>query len=537
MNENSSGNKIVKGVAVIGIAGIIVKVIGAFFRIPLTNWMGGLGMSYYGVAYTIYSALVVLSTAGFPVAVSRLVSENNVKNNYGNAHKVFKVSFEIMLTIGVILAGVCFFGAEKFAELIKNPDAALSVKSIAPALLFVPLLSAFRGFFQGRQNMNPTAISEIIEQIFRVAIGLFLAKILLSRGLVESAAGATFGASAGSFAGLMFMILVYFLHKKIIKKQIEDGTDYYESSATIAKKVLKVAIPIVIGAEIIPIMYTLDMSIIMRRLVATGWSEIEADRLYGLISGYCNSLINMPEFLIQAIAISLVPAIARANAIGDRTEVKNNVGIGYKLTTLIAFPSAVGMFALAKPILILLYPGQMDEAIEAAPTLMILTASMVFLAIYETSTGVLQAIGKQMIPVRNVAIGAVVRIITSFILVGIPSMNIKGAAVSASITYFIAFYLNEIYIKKYVGIKHDMVSVYGKPFAASAIMGICAFGAHKLLNGFLGNSMSTLIAVMVGVIVYAAMVIAIKVVTSEELEMMPKGNKLNSLIRKIKKDW
>ena len=542
MNDNNSnnagsGNKIIKGVAVIGIAGVIVKLIGAVFRIPLTNWIGGLGMSYYGVAYTIYSALIVMSTAGFPVAISRLVSENNVKNNYGNAHKVFKVSIKIMLVMGLILAGICFFGADLLTSIIKNPEAATSVRSIAPALLFVPLLSSFRGFFQGRQNMNPTAISEIIEQAFRVVIGLLLARTLLSVGLPEAAAGATFGASAGSFASLCFMILVYALHRKFIYKQIEGGTDYYESGKDIAKKILKVAIPIIIGAEIIPIMYTLDMSIIMRRLEATGWSETEADRLFGLISGYCNSLINMPEFLIQAIAISLVPAIARANAVGDMNEVRTNATIGYKLTTLIAFPCAVGMFALAKPILILLYPGQIEEAIEASPTLMILTVSMVFLAIYETSTGVLQAIGKQIVPVRNVTIGAIVRIITSYILVGIYPLNIKGAAISASITYFVAFYLNEMYIKKYAGIKHDIKSVYLKPFFAAAVMGIFAFASHKLFSMFLGNSISTLAAILVGVIVYAVMVITIKVVDSKELEMMPKGDKLNSLIRKVVKNW
>ena len=194
-------------------AGIVVKLVGAFFRIPLTNWIGQLGMSYYQVAYLIYSALLVMATAGFPVAISRIVSENNAQGKYRNSHKVFKVSITITGSLGVILSLTCYFGAEALTTRIGNPNATLAVQSMALALFFVPLLSAIRGFFQGRQNMKPTAISEIVEQLVRVVVGLILAKSFLGSGLPQSAAGAAFGASVGAGASLALMILIYF-HQK-----------------------------------------------------------------------------------------------------------------------------------------------------------------------------------------------------------------------------------------------------------------------------------------------------------------------------------
>lgn len=169
------GNKFLKGAAVLALAGILMKVLGAVFRIPLTNMIGTDGMSYYGVAYSIYGALVVLATAGIPVAISRLVSENIAINRYRNAHRVFRVALVMMTGIGLITFLICFFGAEMIASLVKNPEAALAVRATAPALLLVPMFSTFRGYFNGRQNMNPTAISELTEQLVRCGVGLYLA--------------------------------------------------------------------------------------------------------------------------------------------------------------------------------------------------------------------------------------------------------------------------------------------------------------------------------------------------------------------------
>ena len=370
-------SKVIKGAAIIGVAGVIVKVLGAFFRIPLTNWLGADGMAYYGYAYTIYGALVVLATAGLPVAISRLVSENIAVKQYRNAHKVFHISMIMMFLLGAGLFLICFLGAKPLTTLLGNADAAPAVRAIAPALLFVPLLSALRGYFQGRQNMNPTAISEITEQLVRIISGLLLAYILLPKGLVKASAGAAFGASIGSLAGLLLVALIYLINKPVIQHKIQRYDQSVEETRAIVKSIVVIAIPIIIGSEIMPIMNMVDTGVIMRRLQATGFSFDESKHLYGLISSYCSTLIGFPQIFTQAVAISLVPAIARYFTLEDKEEVHKHISLGYRLTMLLAFPCAVGIFVLAKPVLLLLYPAKPAEVDEAKVTMMIMAVGIV----------------------------------------------------------------------------------------------------------------------------------------------------------------
>ena len=238
---------------------------------------------------------------------------------------------------------------------------------------------------------------------------------------------------------------------------------------------------------------------------------------------------------MQAIAISMVPTISHAAAHHDTEEVHESIGTGYRLTTLIAFPCMIGLMVLSGPILTLLYPERVDEAMTAVPTFMIMCVSIVTLAMYETTTGTLQAVGKQVIPVRNVAIGAVAKIATTYVLVGIRGINIRGAAISSVIAYLTAFILNERAVVKYTSVKISIFQTYIKPFIAAAVMGACAYLSYIGLRGFLGSNLAVCIAILVGVISYAAMVILIKVVTPQDLEMIPKGDKINKAISKFVK--
>ena len=531
----SKDNKFIKGAAILGIAGLVVKALGAIFRIPLTNLIGADGMSYYGFAYTIYSVLIVLATAGIPVAISRMVSERIATGEHRNAHKVFKTAIALMAGIGVISFAICFFGAEVITAKLGNPDAAMAVKAIAPALLFVPVLSSFRGYFQGRQNMNPTAISEITEQLVRVIVGLTAAFLLARIGFKEAAAGASFGASAGALGGLIIMALIYMLNRHVIHEKNRLHRQDTESTGVILKKIIMIAVPIIIGSEMMPVMGLIDTSIIMTRLQATGWTLAEAKELYGQFSGFCNSLISFPQIFTQAVAVSLVPAIAASFRIEDKAKVKENVQLGYRMTMIMAFPCAFGLFALSKPILLLLYSAQRESAIAAAPTLMIMSIGVIFLAISQTSVGVLQAIGLQHLPVRHLFIGCIFKIFVTFFLVSIPAINVKGAAIGSMIAYMTDLTLNNRSIRKATGVKFDYMLTYGKPAIAAAVMGAIAFGVHKFTMGFLGNSIATLIAIMAGGIAYAVLIFAVKAITVEEVEMLPGGAKLQKVIRKIVK--
>ena len=523
-----SNSKFLKGAAILGISGVFVKVIGAVFRIPLTNWIGDEGMSFYGCAYPIYSFFLVISTAGIPVAISKMVAERITVRNYGGAHKVFKVSLRLLTVLGVISFLLCYFGADIIAgDLQNNPEAASSLRAIAPALLFVPIMSAFRGYFQGRQNMNPTAISELTEQTFRAAVGLSLAYSFLSVGLSEAAAGATFGASAGSFAGMVIIAIIYLLNRKVIHVKIRRGKNDYEDSKEILKKILIIAVPITIGAAIMPIMSTIDSVVVMGRLEATGWTHEQAQSLYGQLSGYCGSLIGLPQIFTQAMAVSLVPAISSAFLRGDRNELQDNIQLGLRATLLIGFPCAVGLFVLAEPILLLLFASRPAEAIAAAPTLMVMAVGVVFLSTVQTLTGALQGVGRQSVPVKNLAIGAVFKLVVTYVCVGIPALNVKGAAIGTIAAYLVATLLDFAAVKRYTRTRFDLKLTYIIPGAASLLMGAAAFAAYKLLYMVIeSNTIATMLSILVAIPVYGILILLMKGITKEEISKLPKGDKI-----------
>ena len=536
-----ANSKILKGTAILGIAGIFVKILGAVFRIPLTALIGTEGMAYYGYAYPLYSLFLVIATAGIPVAISRMVSEKIAYNDFSGAQRVFRVSRWLLLAIGVFAFAVCFFGAELIAKYVsKDMGAVLPIKAIAPALIFVPVMSAYRGYFQGRQNMNPTAISQFIEQIFRVAVGLILASVMVAQGLEMAAAGATFGATVGSIAGLLIIMLIYALNKKAINYHIRQSRQIHterrkkEKTMAIVKQILIIAIPITIGASILPLVNFADSAIVTRRLLDGGFTDVEARELWGQLSGYCNTMVGLPQVLTQAVAVAMVPAIAAAYKLRNRAEIDENINLGMRISMIIGMPCAAGMIALAEPILLLLFSSEAASAISAAPTLMVMCLGVPLMALLQTTTGILQGVNRQVLPMKNLAIGAVAKIILTYVLVAIPSLNIKGAAIGSVFVYGIALILNLRDMKRYTKVRVDFMLTYIKPTAASVIMGVCAFASYKILFGALGsNSLATLGAVVVGVIVYAVLILATKAITKEEIGRLPKGGKLVKILDKF----
>lgn len=516
---------ILKGAFILGLAGILVKVLGAALRLPITNLLGE-GMAYYSVSYTVYSVLLVMATAGIPVAISRMVSERIAVKQYRSAHKVFQVAVALMAFIGFISFSAAFFGAETIAIIIKMPGAAMSIKAIAPALFFVPFLSAYRGYMQGRQNMKPTAISEIFEQLTRVIVGLVLAFILVKEGLEAGAAGAAFGASAGSLIGLCTIYLIYKFSTPVIHQQINRNDQYIEETKTIIVKILIIAVPIILGAEIMPIMETVDTSIVMRRLQATGWSLSKAEKLFSQYGGFCNSLIAFPQLFTQAVAVSLVPVVANSFKRHSSQEVSRNIQSSMKFTMVMAFPCAVGIFILAKPVLFMMYPKQPELALGSVITLKVMAIGIVLLAIAQTTTSTLQAIDKQIIPVKHILIGSIAKIAVTYYLVGINEINIVGAAIGSICTYSITAILNCLSIQKYTKTTFNFINTFLKPAAASIFMGITVLFCYNFLNSIFGNSISTLGSIFVGVIIYVILILRSRIIDYKDLSELPFGNKL-----------
>ena len=526
---------LMKGATILVIAGIVSKIFGAIFRIPLTNMIGAEGQAYYSAAYAVYNLLFVIATAGFPVAISRMVSSRIAEGDFLNAHKSYKLAMKVSWALGIISFIVMFFGAGAIASAYKNPGAEASMKAISVALLFTPVVASMRGYYQGRQNMKPTGITEVIEQMMRVAVGLTLAYMFYKTNLQYAAAGATFGASAGIIAALVAMAVIYARDKEPRSKLLEGSVVKAETDKKRLKELFAFLIPITIGASVMPIMFNIDAGIIVRRLLATGWDPVMAKKLYGLMGGFCDPIINLPNIFIDAICISLMPAVTTAFTLNNKKDMDDHIKTGLKTMMIITYPCAIGLIVLAKPILTMLYYRKYDEALLAVPALQILALSIITLSIMRTLQSCLQGIGKMMLPVYNLFIGAIVKAVSSYILLGIPAVNINGAAIGSVLAYVTAGILNFRALKKYTNVSLDMKSIFFRPLVAALIMGAAAIVSYKLLFMITSsNAISTLISIIIAAAVYFVSAFRTGAVTKDEIELIPKGELIYRLAVRLK---
>ncbi|WZL72818.1 polysaccharide biosynthesis protein [Clostridiaceae bacterium 35-E11] len=529
-----SSRSFLKGAVILGVAGIIVKIMGAFFRIPLGNMIGDEGMGYYQASYPIYVLLLTISTAGIPTAISKLVSEKNAMGDRYGAHRVFKVSFILLFIIGITTSSILFFGARRIVLLIKNPGAYYSMVAIAPALLFVPIMAAYRGYFQGLQDMVPTAVSQIIEQFGRTVVGLVLAIVLLKKGTEVAAAGASFGAAAGAITGALMIIFIYYRRREKILYEIHaNPVIKQESSQKIIYRIFSIAVPITIGAAILPIMNMIDVAIVMRRLQSIGFTEEAANSLYGQLTGMAAPLINLPQIVTVGLAVSLVPAISDASQKRDIATVRSTIQTGTRVSLLIGLPAAIGLVTLSKPIMLLLFPLQQESAVSAAASLSILGFGVIFLTLVQTFTGILQGLGKPLIPVTNLFIGALLKVVLTYVLTGIYAINVKGAAIGTVTAYATAALLNFFAVKRLTRTKFSLVNFVIKPVISVAAMSISVLFIYNHFVNQLGNRGTTVIAVGIGAVIYGLMLLTTGGITKADFEMIPGGRKLVKILSMI----
>lgn len=522
-----SENKFLRGAAVLGIAGVVVKILGAFYRIPLGNILGTEGMGYYQTAYPLYVLLLTLSTSGFPVAIAKLVSEKRAVGNFKGAFKVFKVAFVGLFAAGTLTSIFVFFNGERIVSYLGNPNAYFALMGLVPALFFVPMMSALRGFFQGQQRMEPTAMSQIGEQFFRVLFGLLLTYVLLDNGLSVAAGGASFGGSIGALAGALIMFIIFFKKKSDLNNEMKVSIGQEESALKIGKELLTIAIPITIGSAVVPIMNIIDTALVLNRLQDIGYSKALANDLYGQLTGFAQTLVNLPQVFSVAIGASLVPAISQANATKKQDEIKDMTLSGIRMTLLIGLPAALGLFVLAEPIINLLYFKNPAETIRSIGELLsILSFSVIFLTLVQSLTAILQGLGKMMVPVVNLFIGAAVKVVLTYILVAVPSINVKGAAISTVVAYLIAVILDIIAVKKYAKINYEVVDTFVKPLISSIGMAVVAKLTHVLLNGLIGSRLATIVAIGLAVICYVVLLLVTGTITYDDFKLFSSGEKI-----------
>lgn len=530
----------VKGAAILGFAGLIVKIIGAVFRIPLANILGEEGMAYYQVAYPVYATLLVISSAGLPAAISKMVSERVTLGDYRGAHKTFQTAFRLLLIFGISTTIIMFALSGIIADAVKIPSAKLSLMMIAPSLFFVSILSAYRGYFQGLQIMSPTAVTQLIEQAVKLGAGLYLASLWVSKGVEYGAAGALLGVTISEALALAVIIILFNRKKKHLKKQRRQSPGIMiRPNRSLASDLIKIAIPITIGACLMPIINFIDTAIVTNTLSTINYSAynpLSPKASFGVLSGYVNTLINMPAVLSLALCMSLVPAISEARAQNDNTAVSNRSSIGFKLALLIGLPCAIGLYLLANPILTLLYYPRglsADGIVVGTQLLQTLSIGVIFLTMLQSMTGVLQGAGRPVIPVINLAIGAVVKIVLSLVLIRIPSVNVNGAAIGTAACYGIAAFLNILAVLKTARARIRISTGILMPLLSAAMMGVVVHLMYRSLQPELGNAYTVLACISTAMLVYISMLFFTGALRKSDMAFIPGGGRITRFIQRL----
>ncbi|WML36316.1 polysaccharide biosynthesis protein [Clostridium sp. OS1-26] len=493
---------LIKGTLILGVAGILAKFLGLFFRWPLQMLIGDEGVGYYQMSFPLYMFFIA-AASGIPVAISKMVSESNAIHDEEGVILVLRKAMLLMIILGAGFTAILLIFSKPIIHFLKwDNKSYYSLISIAFAPIFISIMSVFRGFFQGLQNMNYPAVSQIIEQIGRVVIGVGLAYILLPRGIEYSAGGAALGAAAGGVFGGIYLIAKYFKIRKEFKvKKVRDNTD-------ILGKLLYIAIPVSLGAAVSSIMSLIDSALVPQMLLEAGFTYKQSTILYGQLTGKAFIMINVPLTLSAALCASLVPIIAEAHILKRKLEVNNKIELAMKLSMVIALPSCAGLFCLAWPILDLIFPGQ-SAGFEI---LQYSAISIPFIIIAQTSTAILQGVGYYIMPVLILGLGCIVKVVITLLMVPIPNINIYGAVVGSIGGYIVASLLNILFLAKRLKIRLNISDIFIKPAFASLLMIIAVVIIYmNVYNYTISSKISCFISITSGMIIYGILVILLRV--------------------------
>lgn len=532
----SKGKSFLKGAAILTAAGMVAKVMGFVYRIVLTRLIGAEGMGLYQMAYPIYTTLLVVSRSGIPVSLAKLISEKVALDERRNAFKVFKVGRRLSIIVGLFFSILMALLARPLINILKwDPRAYYAVLALVPAIFFVSIMATYRGFFQGLQNMIPTAYSQVIEQLVRMITMIGLVYYLVPKGLGIAAAGATFGAVTGSIAGLFVLIYIYYKKRKQIWKYVQTGTINNINNLQISKEIFTLGIPITLGALVQPLMNLVDTVIVPQRLQAAGFLVAESTELFGSLAGVAMVLVNFPTIITVSLAASLVPAISEAFTLNKEKLIISRTQTGLRLAVLMGLPASVGLFVLARPLTTVIF----DVPFAAVP-LRIVAWGVFFIALQQTSSAILQGIGHTGIPARNLLVGAVVNGIINYTLTARPEIGIKGAALGTVTGFAVAALLNLYYVKKFIHFKFNLKVFVIKPIIAVIIMGLIVHEGFIGLNNLFGfvtiysYQLATFLIVGLATVIYGIILLVMKEVGYSDLIMIPGiGPKLADKLKKI----
>lgn len=514
-------DKFLRGALILTVAGLLVKVIGSVNRILLSRLLGGEGIGLYQMAYPVYLLLLSVSSAGVPVAISIIVSGYAAKADYGSVRRVFRLSLKMMAGVGLALALLLALTANWLVEagLLRDGRAYYALLALTPSVFFASILASFRGFFQGCQLMTPPAVSQILEQFVRVTTMVVLAYCLLPYGLAYAAAGAAFGALPGSLTGLVVLGYFYRRYRNLWWAAApEPGCGVSESAGRILKRLLLLALPVSCANILVPVTSSIDVLLVPRYLIASGFTVEQSTTLFGYLAGMAQPLLLMATIPTMSLATSLVPAVSEAFTLQRRDIIEQKAATAMKLCCLLTLPAAVGMSVLAEPISLLLY-----GTAKAAPAIMHSGPAVWLLGMQQVTTGLLQGMGHSALPMLNMLVGIGAKLLAVCQLTN-AVYGIAGAAWATNINFGLTAALN-IFMLRYYKISFNWYNIIRIALAA-ACMGAVAKWAHILLLPVAGNAAAALAAMLAAALFYAALLPLLRVVTKAELQAMPLMKKL-----------
>ena len=521
---NSSKQSTTKGFAILSAAGFMVKLLSLLYVPFLNSILGDDGLGVYYSAYNIFVYMYILTNAGIPVAISKMVSELIAMGNYKDAVRTFKIARFLLLILGVIMSLVMLVFAVPLANMTESSASKLAIMALAPTILISSVLSAYRGYFQGRGNMTPTAVSQVLEQIANTIFSLVFAAYFIRYGVEAGAAGGTIGTSVGAVVAAIYMIHAYEKNKVFKVPKGYNKLDIKRfTTKRLIKKLVGVALPMTICLGIQQSGLLIDLKLVKLRMIVAGIDKMQVEVLWGVLSKY-TTLIGVPIAIISSLAITILPSISSLMALRDKKAVRNKVNYAFRLCFLVAVPSAVGLAVLANPIVDLLHYGS-----DVGRLLVYGSIIIVFMAVVSIQTSILQGLGKLYLVTFYAVIGLIGKVIVNYIFVAIPSFNILGAVMGNGVSFLILLMLNHSIINKTLRVRINLVRHAIKPVIASVVMAIVAkimYGSFDFVlsfvrEGYFANAFAILIAMVLAMLTYFFTLVLIGGITKEDLEVLP----------------
>lgn len=540
--KKKKSNFIVQG-SILAVAGILSRIIGIARRFPMQHIIGDKGNGYYAVAYEVYSIMLIISCYSLPLAVSKVVSSKMIKKQYKSAKRAFQCAMFFAVTVGMATFLVCEFLGDQLAALVKEPMSAMALKVLGPALLLVSVMGVFRGYFQGLGTMVPTAVSQILEQIFVLVGSIAGAYVLYHYGdkagailhnadyaPAYGAAGASIGPVLGSVVGLLFLAFVFAAYSRGTRKRsMRDAGGNTDSYPQIFRMILMTILPVLLSTTVYNISGVIDTQIYGSVMVAQGLEDVKTN-IWGIYSGKYKVLVNVPIALANAMCSSIVPVLTQLMVRKDYGRAREKIAQAMRFTMIVAIPSAVGLAVLARPIVSMLFKGEVDMAVNM---LHIGSISVIFYTMSTLTNGVLQGINKMQIPVRNAAISLVIHVVFLYATLQM-GMGINAVVYAYTLFAVVVCILNALSIRKYFRYNQELVRTFLIPAAASVVMGIVIGIISMLLSKALGNVVTVFLGIIIGVIVYFVALVLLKGITEHDLRSMPGGRTILAIAKKAR---